>query len=337
MQMKTNRRQFIKGLGVVSTGSIGLAGTGTAVASSPNDVHPKDRFSVTKERFRNNSLLQELVKNPLHKMKKGEDRVYIYIDKIYAQENYDSVTSIDGSRSISEQLLESEQWREAERVRKMVEKKKEKEMQASIQEAFNNDSEVGIQSVDTIELGQDTTLSANNKHDSGTTSVFGDKKAEVRIGSDQLHCEVVGTIGQVGTATAWAWVGDEFEVTGSGDNNCTITPSTYYSGTLWAAAAADSRVKINFTLNNLDGPEEWDEVILDEVVTGVGELNLIDTRNDSINVNLNSGDRYRLKVKCEVSSTVAVEGGSTADFGENLDSNHLPDEYVDQKYYDFNF
>ena len=132
---------------------------------------------------------------------------------------------------------------------------------------------------------------------------------------------VVGPAGW-GGGEAWAWVGKDFVVQGSGTDYAVIRMSGHIYGAVTAGGGV-SEAWIELLVKDKTTGDEWSTFIFHEYLSGYGSVPVDEDYSKSITVNLTGGHEYLvyLRVKCNAYITLWGEAG--ADFGpENGDAGY---------------
>lgn len=185
-------------------------------------------------------------------------------------------------------------------------------------EAINNNkpAEASL-SRSTVTLGTDATFYTA---DWGST----DKgKSQLPVGVwdsdyylDIKQDEAVSIIGSgFGSAWAYAQVGKQFTVSGTGSQSANIRMSGHISGYLFVILAGSTSVKIDLVVLDETTSTKYTTNILNESRGLAGWDDWYQSFNQGVNVNLQAGHDYTSYLELKVSSGVWTTGAAYSDWG----------------------
>lgn len=184
--------------------------------------------------------------------------------------------------------------------------------QLSTQDEFDPRFQVYLGTNDTI---YDAKNGDAGKYSSGwTPKAWG---SSYDLSDDQAEAAIVtGPVG-AGSGTAWAWIGREIYVNGSGSQTANIIGRGNITGLLTAGAAAACEGRVNLVvIDYATGGTRYDDVIFSKGDGGYESTSVDDYFNNGMSMVLEGGHGYMVSLELEAEVTLAGSGEGGSDFGD---------------------
>lgn len=203
--------------------------------------------------------------------------------------------------------------------KKQVDREVAKSKQQSYMDA---QQELSVQSFDPrfqLDLGTNDTIYDPNYGDAGKYSSGWTPKAwgsSYDASLDRAEAAVVTGPAGAGSGTAWAWIGREIYINGTGSQTANIIGRGSIVGLLTAAGAASCEGRVTLVVTDYTtGGTRYDDVIFSKGDGGYEDTDVNTTFNNGMSMVLEAGHDYMvsMEVDAEVTLSAAGEGGS--DFG----------------------
>lgn len=170
---------------------------------------------------------------------------------------------------------------------------------------------------DTVTLGTDKTFWDADIGDCGKSKwglVFPIYGSHYDTGNRKATA-AVGLPPGLGGATAWAWVGKDFTVQGSGSQAATVRMVGHYYGTIMTAVAALAKVTIELIVKDMTTGGVWKTTIFTFTIGVIYCETWDEDFNDNLTVQFTAGCTYQVRLRVYCMATVGGIGGATSDFG----------------------
>lgn len=172
---------------------------------------------------------------------------------------------------------------------KLQAESEKKELEAI--QTLKNDG-VSILSIINVPKGTDTTFySASEGKNDSSRSGIGNCTTSYDVTNMR---ELIGAWSAgIGTGNGWAWVGQRFDVTGSGSQGAYVRMNGHYKGSLLGSYTGSAHVKIMIKLYDATvGSYIGETTIYDETSTNNSQILKDDNFNNSIYATLTAGHEY---------------------------------------------
>ncbi|MGQ9718607.1 MAG: hypothetical protein ACUVWK_01960 [Nitrososphaerales archaeon] len=201
---------------------------------------------------------------------------------------------------------------EVERIRQEIEQEMKKQIEQSINSLIESPTRAGI-----VYLGTDKTFTDADKGDHGTwysglIAAFYGSNHILSEKKDEAAC--TGGLG-VGAVGAWAWIGKEFYVSGSGSRSANIIVAGHMWGLTSAVGPGSAQSKITFVVLDRTSGTMYTTIIYQQVASGFGWYEVNQDFNNGVGVTLVVGRTYIAYVLVETSISIYVSAEAGADFG----------------------
>lgn len=209
----------------------------------------------------------------------------------------------------------------SEKHERRVDKEVERQKLNSYQSA---ESGIGAQDISDprfqLYLGINDTIYDAQNGDSGKYSSGWTPKAwgsSYDTSDDQAEAAIVtGTVG-AGSGTAWAWIGREFYVNGSGSQTANIIGRGDIVGMLTAAGTAACEGRVNLVVIDYGtGGTRYDDTIFSKGDGGYESTSVDDSFNQGMSMVLEGGHGYMVALEVEAEVTLSGSGEGGSDFGD---------------------
>ncbi|WNY27811.1 hypothetical protein [Methanolapillus ohkumae] len=224
--------------------------------------------------------------------------------------NFD-ISSIDASN-----ISEKEATKMSETARLAIEKEIEKEIEASVKGLSRNPSQTKV--AQAVTLGRNTSFSTADTLNY-STSKWGVSLKTVTNStsstSSKTSQEFAFAYPGVGGCGAWAYVGQKFNVSGSGSQNANIRMIGTISGDTEALGGATAGSKAELVIYDFTTGTSYKETIYNQSrsIAGVSRVN--QSFNVGKTVLLQGGHQYVAYLLIEGTASAVVAGEAGSDFG----------------------
>lgn len=143
--------------------------------------------------------------------------------------------------------------------------------------------------------------------------------------------EAVVILGPPGVGGAWAYaqVGKQFTVVGSGSRTANIRMEGFYEGYLFPLAAGSAGIELNLVVKDNTTGAKYSTSILNESRSVAGYYEWVEAFNVGKMVLLQAGHDYTVYLELKASGGVAFEGGAFSDWGRQDGDYGGYDEYAE--------
>lgn len=239
------------------------------------------------------------------------DKTETEISDIYSAEK-NVINQLPSSNNSSEDAIKAEALRDEIRVKN----------QQDISDSVNNSLSVRqltATATSTVTLGTDATFTTADYGNSGTSTwgaVPSIKGADYVKSSKKAREAVVAGPGGAGGAGAWAWIGKQFTVSGSGSRAANIRMTGYLYGLTSAFETGGSATsEVYLRVKDTTTGTTYNSLVYSVSRSTLGYVIVDRSFNNGIGINLQAGHSYIAYLSVSGSAAVTGAGEAGSDFG----------------------